>query len=223
MSEFELIAERRTEQGKGATRRLRREGQVPGILYGSGKDPVPLKVVDRYLRKQLENEAFFSHILTVKVDGEEAEAVVKALQRDPSTSEVTHMDLLRVSSTSELHMNVPLHFVNEDTSPGKKAGGVVSHLMVDLEIGCLPKDLPEYIEVDMAEMQVGDTLHLSDLKMPEGVKLMALAHDPDHDHPVVSVTHPQKLEVHEEIEGEELEEGVEVPTVSEQAEESGEE
>ena len=159
--------------------------------------------------KQMENEAFFSHILAVKVGDEETQAVVKDLQRDPATSQVLHVDLQRVSSAEELHMRVPLHFMNEEDSPGRRHGGVISHLMVDVEIGCLPRDLPEYIEVDMSDFDVGDSLHLSELVMPERVRLMALVHDPDNDQPVVTVQHPQKLEEVAAAEDEEIGEGEE--------------
>ena len=203
MNQFEVIAEPRDALGKGASRRLRRAGRLPGVLYGAGKSPVSLSMEASRIGKQMENEAFFSHLLAVKVGGEEAQAVVKALQRDPATSQVLHVDLQRVSSSEELHMRVPLHFVNEEDSPGRRHGGVISHLMVDVEIGCLPRDLPEYIEVDMSGLDVGDSLHLSELVMPERVRLMALVHDPENDQPVVTVQHPQKLEATEAAEGEE--------------------
>jgi len=209
MNEYELQAELREGGGKGAARRLRREGMIPAVLYGAGKDAVSLKLNANAVGKQLANEAFYSHILDVKVDGEGTQAVLKALQRDPATDLVVHMDLLRVSSSQEITMHVPLHFVGEDTCPGIKAGGVANHLLVDLEISCLPKDLPEYIEVDMLHMDIGDSIHLSELKMPERVTLLALAQDPDHDQPVVSLQHSQKFEEEEAAleEGEELEEG----------------
>ena len=209
MNEYELQAELREGGGKGAARRLRREGMIPAVLYGAGKDAVSLKLNANAVGKQLANEAFYSHILEIKVDGEGTQAVLKALQRDPATDLVVHMDLLRVSSSQEITMHVPLHFVGEDTCPGIKAGGVANHLLVDLEISCLPKDLPEYIEVDMLHMDIGDSIHLSELKMPEGVTLLALAQDPDHDQPVVSLQHSQKFEEEEAAleEGEELEEG----------------
>ena len=194
MNEFEVIADLRTELGKGASRRLRRSGALLGVLYGADKDPVPLTFDGNQLRKQMESEAFFSHILTVKVNGEESQAVVKAMQRDPASEQVVHLDLQRVSSALELHIRVPLHFVNEEESPGRYHGGVISHLMVDVEVGCLPKDLPQYIEVDMLELDVGDSLHLSQLVLPEGVRLMVLAHDPDNDQTVVTIQHPQKLD-----------------------------
>ena len=218
MNQFEVVAEPRSALGKGASRRLRRAGRVPGVLYGAGREPVSLSMEASRIGKQMENEAFFSHILAVKVDGEEAQAVVKDLQRDPATSQVLHVDLQRVSSTEELHMRVPLHFINEADSPGKRHGGVISHLMVDVEIGCLPRDLPEFIEVDMSGLDVGDSLHLSDLAMPDRVRLMPLVHDPENDQPVVTVQHPQKLEVLEEDEGEEFAEDEGAPAAGTEAE-----
>lgn len=209
MNQFEVIAEPRLALGKGASRRLRRTGRLPGVLYGAGKDPVSVSLEASRIGKQMENEAFFSHILAVKVGDEETQAVVKDLQRDPATSQVLHVDLQRVSSTEELHMRVPLHFMNEEDSPGRRHGGVISHLMVDVEIGCLPRDLPEYIEVDMSGLDVGVSLHLSELVMPERVRLMALVHDPDNDQPVVTVQHPQKLEEVSVAEDEEIGEGEE--------------
>ncbi len=210
MNEFELQAEPREGGGKGAARRLRRQGMIPAVLYGADKDAVPLKLNANTVHKQLENEAFFSHILDIKVGGEGTQAVLKALQRDPATDRIVHLDLLRVSSTQEITMHVPLHFINEETCPGKKAGGVINHLLVDLEISCLPKDLPEFIEVDLGAMDIGDSLHLSELKIPEGVTVIAFQQDPEHDQPVVSLQHSQKFEEEEEVteEGEEgLEEG----------------
>ena len=213
MNQFEVIAEPRDALGKGASRRLRRAGRLPGVLYGAGRGPFSLSMEASRIVRQMENEAFFSHILSVRVGGEEAQAVVKDLQRDPATSQVLHVDLQRVSSTEELHMRVPLHFINEEDSPGRRHGGVISHLMVDVEIGCLPGDLPEYIEVDMSGLDVGDSLHLSELVMPERVRLMPLVHDPENDQPVVTVQHPQKLEVAAE-EGEEPAEDEAGPTVA---------
>ena len=220
MAEFELNAEPREGAGKSATRQLRRKGKIPAVLYGAGKDPASIVLDANSIRKQLENEAYFSHILDVRVNGESTQVVLKDLQRDPASDQIIHMDLLRVSATQEITMNVPLHFINEETSPGKKAGGVVSHLVVDVEISCLPQDLPEYLEVDMAAMEIGDALHLSDVKVPEGVTISALAHDASHDQPVVSIQHSQKFEEEEElaVEGEGLlAEGAEVPTVAEGA------
>ena len=205
MNEFEVVAQSRSEIGTGASRRLRRAGMVPAILYGGGKDPIPLTLEENQVRKQIENEAFAAHILTVKVGDEESQAVLKAVHRDPVSERVMHMDFQRISATSEIHMRVPLHFVNEDDCPGKRTGGIVTHLLVEVEVGCLPKDLPEYIEVDMAGLDVGEAVHLSELVLPEGVHVMTLAQNPDNDQPVVSVQHPQKLEVEEVAEEEDLE------------------
>ena len=205
MSEFELTASSRTDLGKSAMRRLRRTGMVPGVLYGAGEDVLPMQVEQHHLRKQLDNEAFFSHILSVVVDGKPVQAVVKALQRNPANQDVTHIDLLRVSRTTELTMHVPLHFVNEEESVGKKAGGVVSHLLVDVEVACLPRDLPEFIEVDLVALDIGDSLHLSQLTMPSGVRLTADVSDGDHDHPVVAVARAQQVDVDEDGEAAEAE------------------
>ena len=205
MNEFEVVAQPRGALGTSASRRLRRSGHIPAILYGGGKDPIPLSLEENRIRKQIENEAFAAHVLTVKVEDEESQAVLKSVHRDPATDRVIHMDFQRISASSEIHMHVPLHFVNEEDCPGKRAGGIVTHLLVEVEVGCLPKDLPEYIEVDMASLDVGDSVHLSELALPEGVHLMALVHNPDNDQPVVSVQPPQKLEVEEVAEEEELE------------------
>ncbi len=193
MNEFEVVARPRTGLGTNASRRLRRTGKIPAILYGGGKDPMPLSLEENRIRKQVENEAFASHVLSVKIEGEESQAVLKSVHRDPATERVIHLDFQRISASSEIHMRVPLHFVNEEDCPGKRAGGIVTHLLVEVEVGCLPKDLPEYIEVDMESLDVGDSVHLSELDVPEGVHVMTLVHNPDNDQPVVSVQHPQKL------------------------------
>lgn len=213
VSDFELAATARTETGKGAMRRLRRTGMVPGVMYGAGQEAENVQVMGHYLRKQLENEAFFSHIINVNVDGKQSQAVVKALQRSPLTHEVTHIDLLRVSSTSELTMNVPLHFINEEESVGKKAGGIVSHLMMDLEIACMPKDLPEFIEVDLASVDIGESVHLSDIKLPSGVRLTTdpTEGDGDGDHTVVSIQKAAELDVEPEDDAAEEAAGADAP------------
>ena len=198
MNDFEVVAQPRTALGTSASRRLRRSGQIPANLYGEGKDSTPLALEENRIRKQIENEAFAAHILTVKIEGEDSQAVLKSVHRDPVTDRVIHMDFQRISARSEIRMHVPLHFVNEEDCPGKKAGGIVTHLLVEVEVGCLPKDLPEYVEVDMTSLEVGDSVHLSQLVLPEGVQVMALAHNPDNDQPVVSVQHPQKAETDQE-------------------------
>jgi large subunit ribosomal protein L25 len=190
---YEIEAVSRSDQGKGASRRLRREGLVPGIIYGGGKDPEMFATKHNELIQHLEHESFYSHILTVKVDGRTQKVVLKDLQRHPAKPFVTHLDLLRVAAGDRIKMNVPLHFINEDTAPGAKAGGQVSHTMTDVEIICEAKDLPEFIEVDIGSMDVGDIVHLSDLKLPQGVVLEAFSHgDTDeHDAAVVSIYVPR--------------------------------
>ena len=204
MNEYEVVAQPRDALGTNASRRLRRTGRVPAVLYGGGMEATPISIEEHRIKKQIENEAFAAHVLTVKIDGVESQAVLKSVHREPATERVIHMDFQRISAGSEIHMHVPLHFMNEEISPGKKAGGIVTHLLVEVEVGCLPKDLPEYIEVDMAELDVGDAVHLSELVLPEGVHVMTLAHNPDNDQPVVSVQHPQKLEAEAATEDEEF-------------------
>ena len=184
---FEVDAQSRSDVGKGASRRLRHAGKIPGVIYGAGKDAVSLTLDHDDMLHHLEHEAFYSHILTVKVDGAAEKAVLRDIQRHPAKPKVMHMDFQRVSDTDKIHMHVPLHFINEDTAPGVKAGGRVSHNMTSLDILCMAKDLPEYIEVDLSTLESGASLHLSDLKMPEGVSIPALAQGEDHDLPVVSI------------------------------------
>jgi large subunit ribosomal protein L25 len=179
MSEFEVNAVARDDLGKAATRRLRREGLVPAVLYGGTADPASVALRSNELKKQLENEAFYSHLLTVVHSGKKEQVVLKGLQRHPATDVVIHVDFQRASATQVLHMLVPLHFVNEESSVGRKAGGAVTHMVNEVAVTCMAKDLPEYIEVDVADLDIGDTLHLSDLKVPQGVELDALTHDDD--------------------------------------------
>ena len=202
MDEFAIHAEVRGERGKGATRRLRRTGKVPGVMYGAGEATVSLLVDANTLRKQVDNEAFFSHILSVEVGDEKSQAIVKAMQRAPASGDVTHIDLQRVRRDTELTMNVPLHFINEETCVGRKSGGVVNHLAVEVEIACLPAALPEYIDVDVENLELGQSIQLSQLVLPEGVRLTAQL-DEDHDHPVANVTEPQRLDLGEDEEEEE--------------------
>ncbi len=219
MSDFEVSAEKRTDTGKGAMRRLRSTGRVPGVMYGADEAPANITLNANELRKQLENEAFFSHIITVNLAGEAVQAVVKDLQRHPASYQVTHVDFLRVKATDEITMRVPLHFVNEDKAPGKRAGGQFSHLMNDVEITCLPANLPEYLDVDVAALDLGDSIHLSEITLPEGVSFAFDVTDPDHDHTVATVQMPQDLDMGEEEEGEELVSAAEVPTTAETEEE----
>lgn len=188
-SEFELTIESRTDQGKSASRRLRRlENKTPAILYGGDKEPMVISVITKDLNKCLENEAFYSHILTLNLDGQQHQAVIKDLQRHPSKGFPLHADFLRIDAEHKIHMNVPLHFLNEETCVGvKMEGGIIAHQLNEVEISCLPKDLPEYLEVDMLNVKLGETLHLSDLTIPAGVEVIALTHGADHDLPVCNV------------------------------------
>lgn len=185
---FELNAEVRVDMGKGASRRLRHANRVPAIMYGGDKEPVALTLVHHELEKHLEHEAFYSHILTLKVGGDKEKVILRDVQRHPSKPFVMHVDFLRVSATEKLRMNVPLHFINEDIAIGvKQEGGAISHNLTDVEVSCLGSDLPEYIEVDLAELKLGESVHLSDLKLPKGVELVELSHGDEHDQPVASI------------------------------------
>jgi len=192
-NQFELNAELRTDLGKGASRRLRqRTGQVPGIIYGAGKNPVSITLKSNEISKATLSEAFYSSIIAVNLAGKVEKAIVKAMQRHPAKDHVMHMDFLRIDDKKELHINVPLHFINEDTCIGVKiGGGKISHTMSEVEVACLPDDLPEYIEVDMLEVQVDQVLHLSDIKLPKGVRIIALSHGADHDHPIAAIHVPK--------------------------------
>jgi large subunit ribosomal protein L25 len=192
-ADFVLEAQSREVVGKGASRRLRRESAlVPGIIYGGSKKPQMITMPQKDLIRHLENEAFYSHIITVNVDGKSQEVILKDLQRHPAKPMIYHIDLLRVSKTKKLSTRVPLHFINEASSKGvKMQGGQVAHSLSDLEITCLPADLPEYIEVDLANVELGQTLHISDLVLPKGVESVSLSHGHDHDLPVASINKPK--------------------------------
>ena len=192
-SEFELDVELRTDKGKGASRRLRRNADlVPAILYGAGKEPQPLSIPHKDLHKALENEAFYSHIITIKADGKAQEAILKDLQRHPAKDRIMHADFMRVQMDQAITVEVPLHFVNEESCVGvKQEGGTVFHNMSLLEISCLPGDLPEYIEVDVAELHAGESVHMSQVSLPSGLTIPSLALGEDHDQVVVSVHTPR--------------------------------
>ncbi len=212
METFEIIAELREDMGKGASRRLRREGKVPGVVYGAAKDAVLIMVQQNQISHHLEDEAFYSHILTLQVGKAKEKVVLKDLQRHPYKPIILHLDLLRVDENEKLTMRVPLHFINEDKCLGVKQGGVVSHVITDIEIICFPKDLPEYIEVDLAEVNLGEGIHLYNLKLSEGSEIAALLHGGDSTQIVATVHIPKVVvEVEDELEEEagEEEAGVE--------------
>ncbi|MEO1246207.1 MAG: 50S ribosomal protein L25/general stress protein Ctc [Pseudomonadota bacterium] len=198
--EFDLIAEQREDQGKGASRRLRREGKVPAIIYGAGRPPRSLAFDHNKVLKQLESESFYSSVLNIKVGEKSQAAILKDLQRHPAKNVILHMDFQRIVEDEEIRMNVPLHFIGEDAAPGvKTGGGSVSHLMTDVEVTCLPKHLPEYLEVDISALEVDDMLHLSDIKLPEGVEVPLLAQGPEHDQAIVSIHIIKAAPVEEEL------------------------
>ena len=184
---FVFEAQVRSELGRGHSRRLRQVGKVPAVLYGGGADPIGLVLEHNKVLKALENEATFSHILTLRFDGKEETAILKDLQRHPSRPIIMHMDFQRVSESQKIRVHVPIHFLNQETSVGAKKGGVVTHNLVDIEVSCLPMHLPEFIEVDMAKVDLGDSVHLSDIKLPPGVAIVELMHGPDHDQIVAAI------------------------------------
>ncbi|MGH6960238.1 MAG: 50S ribosomal protein L25/general stress protein Ctc, partial [Dongiaceae bacterium] len=182
----------RTDQGKGASRHLRRTGKVPAIIYG-GKDPAQQLALSHHeMKKHLETEAFYSHILTLKFDGKEQQAVLKDIQRHPAEPILMHFDFQRVFADQAIRMEVPLHFVGGEKCPGVKVdGGLIEHQRVQVEVECLPKDLPEFVEVDLSHMKLNETIHLSHLKLPAGVTLIELRHG--NDQTVASVHIPRVI------------------------------
>ena len=184
-----LSAEPRSDVGKGASRRLRRaDVRIPAVIYGGNELPQSISLVSNELVKAQKIEAFYSQILEIQLDGAKVDAVIKDLQRHPARGDIMHADLQRVRADQELTVTLPLHFLGEETCPGVKLhGGLVLHNVIDVEVVCLPAALPEYIEVDMSEMDIGDSIHLSGLKLPEGVRIPALEFGEDHDQTVVSV------------------------------------
>jgi large subunit ribosomal protein L25 len=191
--QFEIQAEVREDMGKGASRRLRRlADQVPAIIYGGDKDPQPLSLVRKDFERALENEAFYSHVLSIKVGKTKEKAILKDLQRHPAKDSVMHADFMRVNDKVALKVHVPIHFMNEEESIGVKVqGGIVQHQTTDIEILCLPGDIPEYIEVDMAEVETGQIVHLSEVTLPKGVTSVALALGEDHDLAIASINAPK--------------------------------
>ncbi len=194
MSEqFILAAEHRANVGKGASRRLRREqNSVPAIIYGADKKAATLTVSHKDVLQALQNEAFFSSILTININGKKEKAILKAMQRHPSKTRILHMDFLRVSTSEKLTLRVPLHLIGEDVAIGvKQEGGMINKQLSDLEVSCLPADLPEYIEVDVSKLRIDQAIHISDIKLPKGVDLATVIEDDAHDHAVVSVIMPK--------------------------------
>ena len=178
--QFDLNAEVRTLQGSSASRRLRRESKVPGIIYGGETAPIMIEMDHNEILLKLKKEAFHSAIINVAVDGKKEQVLLRDFQTHAYKPLVLHVDFQRVDATHELHIKVPLHFTNEENAPGVKlGGGLVNHVLTEIEVKCLAKDLPEFIEVDLANAEIGTIIHLSDLKAPKGVEFVALAHGDD--------------------------------------------
>ncbi|TQE98556.1 MAG: 50S ribosomal protein L25/general stress protein Ctc [Spiribacter salinus] len=192
--ELKLDATVREDQGKGASRRLRRAKQIPGILYGAGKKPVSLTFDEEQVLRLMREETFFSQILDVKVKGKRVEkAILKDLQRHPFKPLVSHMDLLRIKAGEKMRQTVPIHYLNQEDAVGVKlGGGLVHHDAIEIEVECLPDDLPEAIDVDIAELELGSSIHLSEIDAPEGVVFPGLDPDTDHDPVLVSIHAPRK-------------------------------
>lgn len=189
--QIEVIAKKRDAQGSGASRRLRRAGLVPGVLYGGDKPAESIILNHKELFFQVRNEAFHSSILNMKMDGEVQMALLRDLQWHPYKQQILHADFQRVDKTHKIHVKVPLHFKNQDSAPGVKLGhGLASHIMTELDVACLPGNLPEFIEVDMGELQVGQSVHVNDLKLSEGVEVVAHL---KAENPVVAVITPPKV------------------------------
>lgn len=187
---FIIPATARSDMGKGASRRLRRADKVPGIVYGAGKEPKMISIDHNPLLRLLANESFYTQLLDLDITGEKELVILRDLQRHPFKPRILHIDLQRVSPKEKIIMRIPLHFVGSELSPGVKIyGGLISRLMSDIEVRCLPKDLPEYIEIDLSKLGINQTIHLSDLKLSPGVEIVALIHNEDK--PVASAYVPR--------------------------------
>jgi large subunit ribosomal protein L25 len=193
---IKLDAKSRTDVGKGASRRLRRKGEIPAIIYGAEKLNQNLTFDHNQVSKAMESEEFFTQILDINLDGGKEQVVLKDLQRHPYKPQIMHMDLLRISATEKLVMHIPIHIIGEAVAPGVKAGGVLSRTISDIEIKCLPADLPRYIEIDVSNMPLNATIHLSDIQLPKGVEISGLVKDSENDLPVITL-HMAKMQEEE--------------------------
>jgi large subunit ribosomal protein L25 len=188
---FEFEAEIRSQAGTRAARRMRRANKIPAVLYGGGQPPLMLALAKNQVDKNLEQEAVFSHILTLKLpDSSAVQAILKEIQRHPVTESVLHLDFQRIKADEQIRVHVPLHFIGQESSIGVKKGGVVLHHLNEVEVVCLPRYLPEYLEVDLTHLDIGQTIHLGELTLPQGVTLVELAHEGGAAIPVVSIQPP---------------------------------
>jgi large subunit ribosomal protein L25 len=208
--ELDLVAEFRTDTGKGSSRRLRRAGRVPAIIYGAGREPRALTFDHNALLRASENESFFSSVLNVKVGPNVRASILKDIQVHPAKRQIMHLDLQRIVEGEKIKMTVPIHYLNEETAVGVKVGGgAVAKMRTEVEISCFPKDLPEYLQVDIEALELDEMLHLSDIKLPEGVDITDLVAEPPRDEAIVSVHVMRVAEEPEEVEGEDVAEGEE--------------
>lgn len=195
MAKFELAAEMREDLGKGASRRLRHENKIPAVLYGAGRPAWSLTLKENQLMRNLQEESFYAAIIDLDLEGKKQKVFLRDLQRHPSRPFVLHVDLQRVRDDVEMTVVLPLHFINEEAAYGvKMEGGQITRNLSDIEIVCLPADLPEYIEVDLEDLKLGEAIHLSDIKWPEGVTSTELAQGEGHDHSVVTIHAPKAVE-----------------------------
>ncbi len=205
-----LAASERQSEGKSANRNLRRSGYIPGVLYGGKDEPKKISIMEKDIVKATEIAGFATQILRISMDGKDVDVVVKEIQRHPATSRVLHADFMRVDPDSKITLVVPIRTLNDESCIGVKvSGGQVNHLINDIEISCLASNLPEQLEIDVQEMDIGDTISLSEIKLPEGVEITILQQDEDRDQAVVSVTETREMIIEEEEEELELEEGEE--------------
>src|SRR5574338_1006576 len=218
-TEHKLTASGRKDEGKGASRRLRHAGMIPAIVYGGEDKPSSIQLEHEKTWVASQHEWFYTSILTLDIDGKPQQVLLRDMQRHPFKQQIMHLDFQRVSANTAIRVNVPLHFVNQDTSPaGKSADVVLTHELNEVEISCLPKDLPEFIEVDLGAMKLGDTVHLSDVKLPKGVEL---AHKIDGEHdPAVAVARHTRQESEEAAAP--AAESAEVPAAKQDAEDAAE-
>ena len=205
-----LAASERQSEGKSANRNLRRSGYIPGVLYGGKDEPKKISIMEKDIVNATEIAGFATQILRISMDGKDVDVVVKEIQRHPATSRVLHADFMRVDPDSKITLVVPIRTLNDESCIGVKvSGGQVNHLINDIEISCLASNLPEQLEIDVQEMDIGDTISLSEIKLPEGVEITILQQDKDRDQAVVSVTETREMIIEEEEEELELEEGEE--------------
>ena len=205
-----LVASERQSEGKSANRNLRRSGYIPGVLYGGKDEPKKISSMEKDIVKATEIAGFATQILQISMDGKNVDVVVKEIQRHPATSRVLHADFMRVDPDSKITLVVPIRTLNDESCIGVKiSGGQVNHLINDIEISCLASNLPEQLEIDVQDMDIGDTISLSEIKLPDGVEITILQQDEDRDQAVVSVTETREMIIEEEEEELELEEGEE--------------